>query len=185
MRYLLIAAIVAFGINSGSTPDQHEVQLSLIRKDINSLRSDLSEKEVSAFSRAVLRNAIYRDLSPRLILAIIFVESTFRKSVSSVTRDHGPMQVNEYWLDRLNVTKEELNTISGGIEVGSYILSMARTDGQDGVCWWSTYNSINVQKRHKYEVIVRRTLGRLGEWIDCSGVNTKELLTFNSWSHTR
>lgn len=160
---------------------QAEIEIGRIQSLILRAAPKLAFQKAQKYAEVVYENALKFDLSPVLMVAIIRVESDFRHAVTSASRDHGPMQVNEYWVRRLSVAPEYLRTVAGGIGVGSQILMWAREEASRDKCWWSIYNTKDVQKRRKYEVRVERVLATMGLRFECSGVKRLERFDLASW----
>lgn len=160
---------------------QAEIEMGRVQLLIMQAAPRLSLERAREYAKVVYENAVKFDLSPVLMVAIIRVESNFRHAVTSVTRDHGPMQVNEYWVRRLGIKPEYLRTVVGGIEWGSQILMWAREEASRDKCWWSIYNTKDVQKRRKYEVRVERVIATMGLRFECSGVKRLERFDLASW----
>lgn len=160
---------------------QAEIEKAQVQGMIQAASPKIDFERAREYAEVVYENAQKYDLSPVLMVAIIKAESDFRHAVTSKTRDHGPMQVNQYWVRRLKIGPEFLRTVAGGIGVGSQILMWAREEAPRDKCWWSIYNTKDVQKRRKYEVRVETVLATMGMRFECSGVKRMERFDFASW----
>ena len=126
---------------------------------------ELPESAAKEFVSNILKySAAYR-LDPYLVTAIITVESHFRHFRSK--HDFGPMQVNRFWFNRLDVDESDLLQIEGGIKTGTQILAINQMEKPNDTCWWSSYNSQNPVFRRIYEKKVLHVLKQLNQDYSC------------------
>ena len=149
-------------------------------KPIQSNTGYLEKKVIKQYNQAINKAALKYDVSPYLLLALLKVESNFGQNTTSKTNDHGPMQVNEWWFDRLKISKKTVDSPDGAMYVAAKILSMAKEDTGGKGCWWSVYNSTTPKNRKKYERDVLQALDTLGFKTTC---NTSEFLY--DWSSAK
>ena len=129
----------------------------------------LPESAAKEFVGNIMKySAAYR-LDPYLVTAIITVESHFRHFRSE--HDFGPMQVNRFWFNKLDVDEDDLLQIEGGIKTGTQILAINQREKPNDTCWWSSYNSQNPVNRKVYERKVLHVLKQLNQDYSCEDEN--------------
>lgn len=159
--------------------EQHRLKIA---ENIKLIHPSVDWKEASSYANYVYKWSKTYDINPDLVIGIIEVESGFKHTaVGKITHDFGPMQVNEYWLKKLNITRASLMTVDNGIKIGVSLLALKRQERIVDGCWWSIYNARNTEKRRKYEMRVNRVVARLGLWFDCTGVKPMDPANFISW----
>lgn len=177
----LALAIVCFPhIQNNIDSDEH--LRSKIAENILIINPSVGHKEANRYASYVYTWSKIKNINPDVVLGIIQVESRFKHTaVGQISNDFGPMQVNEYWLKKLNITKKDLLTVEKGIMMGVTILDLKRRERVTGGCWWSIYNARNIEKRHKYEMRINKVVARLGVWFDCAGVKSNDPANFLTW----
>lgn len=86
------------------------------------MNDSLSNDQVYRIGKAVVNYGREHGISPRLIVAIIKVESNGRLDAVSPMGARGLMQVMPWWPKKLGV-EEDLFSIDSNIRIGTYILS--------------------------------------------------------------
>lgn len=137
-------------------------------KPIKTSAGDLDINVIRRYNLAINRAAQKYDISPYLLLGILKVESDFGRVQTSQTRDHGPMQINEWWFSRLDISRKTVRTPEGAMYVAAKILSYAREDNGTKGCWWSAYHSVTPVHRKNYERQIIKALGKLGFEASCA-----------------
>jgi soluble lytic murein transglycosylase-like protein len=92
----------------------------------------LPESAAKEFVGNILKYSEAYNLDPYLVTAIIAVESRFRHFRSE--HDFGPMQVNRFWFDKLDVDESDLLQIEGGIKTGTQILAINYQEQSGDIC---------------------------------------------------
>lgn len=137
-------------------------------KPIKTNAGDLDRKTIQRYNLAINKAAQKYDISPYLLLGIWKVESDFGRVTTSPTDDHGPMQINRWWFQRLNISKKTVKTPEGAMHVAAKILDYARDHQGDSPCWWSGYHSVTTRYRKIYEKKVLDALKKMGFQANCS-----------------
>jgi hypothetical protein len=140
---------------------------------------ELDRATIKRYNLAISRAAQKYDISPILLLGILKVESDFGRNQVSLTNDHGPMQINEWWFNRLSISRKTVKSPEGAMFVAAKILSYAREDNKYKPCWWSTYHSVTPVHRAKYEKNVLSALNRMGFDVDCKSPFLDDLSSAN------
>ena len=135
-----------------------------LKKDL----SHLDKEQIKRYNLAINEAALRYNISPYLLLGIFKVETNFGRNVISQTNDHGPMQINEWWFKRLNISRKTVRSPEGAMVVAAKILDYAREDQGKGKCWWSAYHSVTPMYRRIYEANVLKALRDMGFRANCS-----------------
>lgn len=89
---------------------------------LSDLNPFLTEPQVYETGRAIVRYSNHYSLSPRLIVAVIAVESSGRLYAVSPRGARGLMQVMPFWTARLGI-KDDIFSIDTNIRIGCSILA--------------------------------------------------------------
>lgn len=180
---MVMLGLAAFPFDAGTK--EIGVDPWMLVPKIRKINPSITLEKAQAFSENILRFARHYNLSPALLIGIIGQESSFRDHIEGqLSPDYGPMQINHWWFERLKITKADVQTIPGGIAIGTHILALVRKEGK-GACWWSRYNSKKPANRREYEFRIRKVLGTVGVEVDCSSVKGSVLSDWDTWFRKR
>ncbi|WP_353252166.1 lytic transglycosylase domain-containing protein [Salinisphaera sp. PC39] len=110
--------------------------------------------------RAVHREARRTDLPPELVLAVIQVESAFKRYAVSWAGAQGLMQVMPFWVDEIGRPRDNLFDLETNLRYGCTILrhyldiedgdlsrALARYNGSTGQYWYPTRVQTALEER--------------------------------------
>lgn len=120
-------------------------------RKVAAVNPSLSSLEVKKIGRAVLKYSAQEGLSPRLIVAVIKVESTGRVLAESSRGARGLMQVMPFWKDELGI-EGSLFEIDNNIQAGTRILSgyIKRYGFEEGIArYYRGSLKVDAQGYHK------------------------------------
>jgi hypothetical protein len=120
-------AVAASGPTSGFGEEQ-------IAEQLHRMNSTLTERQLRRIAAAVLRYSAKYDLDPRLVTAVMRVESTAQPWVRSPKGAVGLMQVMPHMAGSLAFTGN-LTTVESNVEAGCMILAdnIRRLGEEDGI----------------------------------------------------
>lgn len=106
---------------------------------------------------AIAENAKYYDIKPKHLVAIAFVESSFRPNLINETNDYGVMQINwHYWGKRLTKNPNDLLNVYKNVEFACKIINSNKNMGFTKL---SAYHSLT--NAADYEVKLASVLRRI------------------------
>lgn len=140
-KYFVWALMLFCSIAKADVLDRYIQSLSEQDRAVQWIASVTNGKVVSSSARAIVAdsyaNAISKDLSPRIVLAIMNTESNFKSNVRSIVGAVGIMQVWPKWhRDKLKGRNAANNKVS--TEVGTTILQDCFNKNDQ-----NTYRSLN------------------------------------------
>jgi len=108
---------------------------------------------------AIAEHARYYGIKPKNLVAIAYVESTFKPTLINDSGDHGLMQINwPTWKNRFTRDPKDLLNIYKNVEVACKIININKSMGQTDL---AAYHSFNSEPKAIYEAKLKNVLRRL------------------------
>jgi soluble lytic murein transglycosylase-like protein len=108
---------------------------------------------------AIVENARYYGIKPKNLVAIAFVESTFRPNMINSSGDHGICQINWFWHGRKYVKDpKELLNVYKNFDIACRIINENKRMGFADI---ASYHSFNDSDRKVYAERIKNVLRRL------------------------
>lgn len=108
---------------------------------------------------AIAEHSRYYGIKPKNLVAIAFVESSFRPTLINDSGDHGLMQINwPTWKNRFTRDPKELLNVYKNVEVACKIININRSMGHDEL---AAYHSFNNEPKAVYAAKLKDVLRRL------------------------
>lgn len=108
---------------------------------------------------AIAENARYYGIKPKNLVAIAFVESSFRPNLINESGDHGLMQINwPTWKNRFTKNPKDLLNVYKNVEVACKIININRSMGHEEI---AAYHSFNNEPKAVYAEKIKLALRRL------------------------
>ncbi len=156
---LVCAALVFDAAPPGVAPEAERASSGLttgfgeeqIAEQLRRLNSTLTERQLRRISAAVLKYSAKYDLDPRLVTAVMRVESTARPWVRSPKGAVGLMQVMPHMASPLafagNLTTVESNVEAGCMILADNIRRLGEEDGISAYFWGSDIRGASYLQR--------------------------------------
>ncbi len=140
--------------NPTNSPEVLNVE-RMIDKTGASVPADTKKK----VALAIVENARYYGIKPKNLVAIAFVESTFRPNLINSSGDHGICQINWFWHGRKYVKDpKELLNVYKNFDIACRIINENKRMGFADI---ASYHSFNGSDRLAYAERIKNVLRRL------------------------
>ena len=108
---------------------------------------------------AIAEHARYYGIKPKNLVAIAYVESSFRPTLINDSGDHGLMQINwPTWKNRFTRDPKDLLNVYKNVEVACKIININKSMGQTDL---AAYHSFNSEPKAEYAAKLKEVLRRL------------------------
>jgi len=145
---------LAFALNPLNHPDVIKVE-----KMIDKTGAVVPPKTKKKVALAIAEHARYYRIKPKNLVAIAYVESSFRPTLINSSGDHGLMQINwPIWKNRFTRDPNDLLNVYKNVEVACKIININKSMGQTDL---AAYHSFNSEPKAEYAAKVKEVLKRL------------------------
>lgn len=130
-----------------------------VKKLIDKTGAVVPDHTKNTIALAIAEHARYYGIKPKNLVAIAFVESSFRPTLINDCGDHGLMQINwPTWKNRFTRDPKELLNVYKNVEVACKIININRSMGHDEL---AAYHSFNDEPKAVYAAKLKEVLRRL------------------------
>jgi len=139
-------------------PEDHPEVIS-VEKMIDKTTAKVPSEIKKKIALAIVSNGKFYNVPYKHLVAIAFVESTFRPNLINESGDHGVMQVNwQWWGKKFADNPKDLLNVYKNVEVACKIINENKRMGHDQI---ESYHSFNKEKQQDYQERLKIALGRL------------------------
>lgn len=171
MKKLIIAVLIACTVASTFlflnedqrllltfNPIDHPEVVS-VKQMIDKTGVSVPEGTKNKIALAIAEHGRHYGIKPKNLVAIAFVESTFKPTLINETGDHGLMQINwPTWKNRFTRDPKDLLNVYKNVEVACKIININRSMGQTDL---AAYHSFNDEPKAVYAEKLKNALRRL------------------------
>lgn len=162
---LLLVAFLGFHLSKkdhkivlGFVPENHP-EVIAVEGMISKLSPGVVESTRKKIALAIVSNGKFYNVPYKQLVAIAFIESSFRPDLINESGDHGVFQVNWFWHGRKHVKNpKELLNVYKNAEIACKIINENRKMGFDKI---ASYHSFNKEKQASYQGRLKIALGRI------------------------
>lgn len=152
--YLMRSPNIAISMNPENHPDVIKVE-KMIEKTGAQVSTDTKKK----VAMAIAEHAKYYDIKPKSLVAIAYVESSFRPDLINSSGDHGLMQINwPTWKGKFTDNPKDLLNVYKNVEVACQIININKRMGYTDL---AAYHSFNDENKAIYAAKLKEVLRRL------------------------
>ena len=164
LMIVIIAVFTLFYFNHNSLnylkvlPENHP-EVIAVEKMIDKTTAKVPNETKKRIALAIVSNGKFYNVPYKHLVAIAFVESTFRPNLINETGDYGVCQINWFWHGK-NYVKHpnDLLNVYKNVEVACKIINENKRMGFDKL---ANYHSFNKQEQGIYQNKLKIALGRL------------------------
>lgn len=162
---LIIVVVTLFYFNYNkdlnylSIPPENHPEVISVEKMIDKTTAKVPRETKKRIALAIVSNGKFYNIPYKHLVAIAFVESTFRPNLINETGDYGVCQINWFWHGK-NYVKHpsDLLNVYKNVEIACKIINENKRMGFDKL---ASYHSFNRQKQQDYQGRLKIALGRL------------------------
>lgn len=161
---LLLSGCCVIYLKGGSfelkatSPENHPDVIK-IEKMIDKTGAQVPDNTKKKVAMAIAEHARYYDIKPKNLVAIAFVESSFRPTLINSSGDHGLMQINwPIWKGVFTNNPKDLLNVYKNVEVACKIINRNRRMGYTDL---ADYHSFNSENKAVYAEKLQNVLRRL------------------------
>jgi soluble lytic murein transglycosylase-like protein len=143
-----------FVIDAANSPEVIAVEKMIDKTGANV--PPVTKKRVAL---AIAEHARYYGIKPKSLVAIAYVESSFKPTLINSTGDHGLMQINwPTWKNRFTKNPNDLLNVYKNVEVACKIININKSMGHTDLAAYHSFNSV---PKAIYEAKLKNVLRRL------------------------
>ena len=158
LSFLLILTSERTRVLVSYDPRNHQDVVD-VKRLIDKTGATVPDKTKNTIALAIAEHARFYGIKPKNLVAIAFVESSFRPTLINDSGDHGLMQINwPTWKNRFTRDPKELLNVYKNVEVACKIININRSMGHDEL---AEYHSFNDEPKAVYAAKLKDVLRRL------------------------
>lgn len=158
LSFLLILTSERTRVLVSYDPRNHQDVVD-VKRLIDKTGATVPDKTKNTIALAIAEHARFYGIKPKNLVAIAFVESSFRPTLINDSGDHGLMQINwPTWKNRFTRDPKELLNVYKNVEVACKIININRSMGHDEL---AAYHSFNDEPKAVYAAKLKDVLRRL------------------------
>lgn len=147
---------------------QIEQQLKQRENDINEITNNITTLQpklhlvTAEWYAKIITEALPKQETRKILVAILFAESSFNHLRVNANRDYGLGQINyPVWSRVFDINKERLLNPIVNIHIAAAILLIHKITHEDKIDWYGYYHSSNKKTRDKYVRKINNILKRI------------------------